>query len=713
MIRILSTVAFLVFATASGLFANSPWQIINPGITGVNGYVYATAYDASGNLYVGGKFTLAGNVPARNIAKWNGTRWESLGQGVQGEVNDILIGKDGSIYVGGDSINADWLPHIMFSKWDGSQWKSLVDSTARGRVSKMALSPSGDSIALCGGIAANYAAIWTKDNVTALPGLSVNGSGGITGIAFDAAGALWAVGELNTTDQYGQDGIAFKWNGSTWESMDDVHEGRAQSIVKAPDGSLWVSGNMWTIDSRESHPILKYKNSQWSVSSEAENYLDLCFDSSNRPNVGGEFAAIGSSGAYWARQEGSAWSSPGGSPNSDAYTIACGPQGQVALGGAFLYMKTATTNSTVNFVSTLENGAWKSLGDGIPSQVNALQRDPTGKLLYAGTLVQNGITHYGVFRQENSGWQQLGDEFSSNSFSALAVDSKGAVYTSGEFRKIGADSIARIAKWDGVQWKALGNGLNNAAQGLLVDSKDQLVAVGAFTRSGQDMLKYVALWNGVQWTELGKDLDKAVNAVELYQEKITIGGQFTLAGETPLNYIAQWSGSSWQPIGDGLDSAVITLSVQGDQLYSGGHKGINHWNGTAWSRLGTLLQYESILDMVAHPNGNLYVTGFITKISGQKFNQIAYWDGKSWNAVGEGLLNGHSGGALLALNNTTLAVGGRFSGGGALISPNLAAFTVPAGNPSGLHALPAVSRTILNDPRFDLLGRLRSDVQKK
>src|SRR5205823_2133731 len=52
---------------------------------GVNGSVYAmTVYDDGTGpaLYVGGQFSMAGNVAVKNIAKWNGTEWSALSSGL-------------------------------------------------------------------------------------------------------------------------------------------------------------------------------------------------------------------------------------------------------------------------------------------------------------------------------------------------------------------------------------------------------------------------------------------------------------------------------------------------------------------------------------------------------------------------------------------------------------------------------------------------------
>jgi hypothetical protein len=47
--------------------------------------------DASGNLYIGGNFNVAGNVMANHIAKWDGTNWSRLGDGLAGFVYALAV----------------------------------------------------------------------------------------------------------------------------------------------------------------------------------------------------------------------------------------------------------------------------------------------------------------------------------------------------------------------------------------------------------------------------------------------------------------------------------------------------------------------------------------------------------------------------------------------------------------------------------------------
>src|SRR5438105_9121405 len=71
-------------------FTDANWLSMG-GIPGANGRVYATAVDSSGNLYIGGDFTVVGNVSANHIAKWNGSSWSALGSGMNGTVYALAV----------------------------------------------------------------------------------------------------------------------------------------------------------------------------------------------------------------------------------------------------------------------------------------------------------------------------------------------------------------------------------------------------------------------------------------------------------------------------------------------------------------------------------------------------------------------------------------------------------------------------------------------
>lgn len=79
------------------------------GLTGTDGPVFEMTVAPNGDIYIGGRFTFAGSVPARNIARWDGTMWYALGVGVSAPVNALVFfGTD--LYVGGDFWQAGGAP---------------------------------------------------------------------------------------------------------------------------------------------------------------------------------------------------------------------------------------------------------------------------------------------------------------------------------------------------------------------------------------------------------------------------------------------------------------------------------------------------------------------------------------------------------------------------------------------------------------------------
>ena len=74
--------------------------------SGMYSPVRTLVVDIAGNLYAGGKFTSAGGVSAKYIAKWNGTTWSALGSGMAGydyytSVYALSFDSAGNLYAGG------------------------------------------------------------------------------------------------------------------------------------------------------------------------------------------------------------------------------------------------------------------------------------------------------------------------------------------------------------------------------------------------------------------------------------------------------------------------------------------------------------------------------------------------------------------------------------------------------------------------------------
>ena len=184
------------FTEAGGVSANyiakwdgTSWSALSNGIyKGVNGTILTIAISGS-DAYVGGSFTQADGIGlniiiVNNIARWDGSRWSALGDGVNSSVRGIAVsGSD--VYVGGEFTEAEVVSANYTAKWDGTSWSAL-GSGVNDIVSAIAVSDNelyvGGEFTQVGGSSANHFARWNGNF------WSVTGTQGINGVLIDANG---------------------------------------------------------------------------------------------------------------------------------------------------------------------------------------------------------------------------------------------------------------------------------------------------------------------------------------------------------------------------------------------------------------------------------------------------------------------------------------------------------------------------------------------
>jgi hypothetical protein len=249
-----------------------------------------------------------------------------------------------------------------------------------------------------------------------------------------------------------------------------------------------------------------------------------------------------------------------------------------------------------------------------------------------------------------------------------------ALYAGGYFTQIGGIQAARVAKWNGSTWSALGSGIGSgndyvAALAVFDDgSGSKLYAGGGFNIAGSVHANNIAVWNGSYWQPLGNGLlsfDNNIAGVSSLlpyktatESVLVAGGHFTQAGTTQVHHIASWNGVNWSDLGGGvhsfLNASVDALaSLQGThELYAGGFfdnagavnaRDIAKWDGTSWSPVGTqgITGYQNIVyALTFYDDGSrpaLYVGGVITMVDALPVTHLARWDGTAWSSVGGGL----------------------------------------------------------------------------
>lgn len=228
-----------------------------------------------------------------------------------------------------------------------------------------------------------------------------------------------------------------------------------------------------------------------------------------------------------------------------------------------------------------------------------------------------------------------------------------ALYVAGSFSQAGGLFASNIARWDGTSWSSLGTGLNGVVQALCVYDDGNgggpaLHAAGNFVLAGGAPATRIAKWNGVSWSSLADGLDGHVYALTVLDDGtgpvLCAGGDFLNATGVPASGVARWDGTSWSGFGSGLDvtgGALVTkLQVfdagSGDELYAAGAffdpvgdaDNIAKWDGAAWVSVGGGLN-GSVSGMTVFDDGN----GPALHVGGAFNGRLARLDGASWTTL--------------------------------------------------------------------------------
>lgn len=96
------------------------WLSLNPPFAGPQSVVHALLRRGNGDLIAAGQFVGANGMA--NIARWDGTTWQSLATGLDGPVHALAELTDGSLLAGGDFQFAGATFTSRMARWDGANW---------------------------------------------------------------------------------------------------------------------------------------------------------------------------------------------------------------------------------------------------------------------------------------------------------------------------------------------------------------------------------------------------------------------------------------------------------------------------------------------------------------------------------------------------------------------------------------------------------------
>ncbi len=467
-------------------FSDANWMSMNPSIPGASGPVSAAVVDGSGNLYIGGYFTLVGDVVANYVAKWNGSSWSALGSGMNGYVYGLaVLGSD--VYAGGDFTTAGGSSANNIAKWDGSSWSAL-GSGMNSYVYALAVSGSnvyaGGSFTTAGGGAATNIAKWNGSSWSAL-GLGMNGGVGALAVS---GSDLYAGGQFTAAGGSAAANIA-KWDGSNWSALGSGINGYAVGALAVSGSDLYAGGYFTAAGGSAATNIARWDGSSWSalgLGMNGEGVSALAVSGSDL-YAGGNFTTAGGGAATnIAKWNGSSWTALDSGMNGEGVSALAVSGSDLYAGGDF----TTAGGSAANYIAKWNGSSWSRLGSGMNYLVQALT--VSGSDLYAGgyfTAAGRSAANY-VAKWNGSSWSALGSGMSDGVYDtyvyALAV-SGSDVYAGGEFTTAGGSTANNIAKWAGSSWSALGEGVNYPVYALAV-SGSNLYAGSAAISEGEPSL---------------------------------------------------------------------------------------------------------------------------------------------------------------------------------------------------------------------------------
>lgn len=601
------------FTLAGGLAANrvarwngAAWSALG---SGVNDWVFGLAvFDPPGpigpGLYVGGFFTTAGGVSANRMARWNGVNWSSLGTGLNDAAFSIVVHDDGlgggpALYAAGGFTSAGGMTAARVAKWNGTAWSKLGNGV-NNTVNVIAVHDDGTGAKLyagglfttAGGLSASRIARWNGAAWSALgPGLNdivddIESFDDGTGPALYATGSFTKSGTANMP-------YIGKWNGASWSTVGGglSYYGFSIGVIGEPlveEPTMIVGGPFFTAGTTPVFFAGKWNGAEWSAfSGNAPNddiFAVAVFDDGSgggpQIHIGGIFTqAPGVQLNRVAKWNGRAWEPLGSGLNNEVYALAVyDPPGP---GGPALYAGGTFTHSgavEARGIARWDGAAWSPVGLGMPGswvRTLAVFNDGAGggEQLYAGGgfVTAGGVGALRVARWNGAAWSAVGGGMDGDVY-VLRVLTVGAdppqLFAGGAFFNASGQPAGKVARWNGTAWsKVTNSGLNDwvAALAAYDDGSGmgtQLYVGGGFLNAFGPPLFRVAKLGPTTWQALGTGCDKQVWSLETWDDgsgagpALYVGGDFGMAGGVAINRLAKWTGS-WSSAGLGLSATAV------------------------------------------------------------------------------------------------------------------------------------------------------------
>ena len=486
-------------------------------------------------LYVCGTFNSAGGVEAKNIARWDGTHWSAIGEGlISGGGEALAVFDDGEgaeLFVTGDFNNPDSPGHqFLLANWDGREWRY------HGQFQDPENSILGRSLAVFD-----------------------DGSGP----------ALWIGGTFLEIDSVPNRYVA-RWREGALEAVQGwlAHRVNALAVYdEMGEAKLFAGGDVTTL---QTHVVSEWDaDTAWGIPGSSPNgwvrALTAC-ELSAGPLlvVGGEFDQPALRVASW---DGVKWAPlAGGGFDGPVHAMTEFDDGSgLALfaTGSFTFAGELPAKS----IARWDGSTWNAVGSGLSiyGRTLAVHDDGSGPALYAGGFFSSagGVSAKNIAKWDGAAWSPLGLGLNNEVLALASFDdgSGPALFAGGQFINAGGQFASRVAKWQNGAWHAVGSGLSGPVDALVVFDDGS----GAALYAGGNFIGHVARWDGESWEVVGGGATGRVHTLSVIDDgsgpALFAGGAFTTIGGQPAERLAKWDGASWEPVAEmGLNGPVYALA---------------------------------------------------------------------------------------------------------------------------------------------------------
>lgn len=536
------------FLSVNGVNANrvarydgTTWHAMGTGIVqpqpGLGNY-YSTAMAAIGNeVYLAGAMTQVGGVTVNNVARWNGTAWNAMANGLPtyGTPKTLAV-VNGQLHVGTGAIGPDNGPFTAnVLRWTGTAW-SVVGNT----------------------FDLDVDALVERNGV-------VHASG-----AFTTAGAQ----PINHVARL---------SGNTWVDAGNPFDLQyARSIVHCAHG-LYVGGITDLTDQTDLHNIVRFDGTRWRNVGDGvgspdfgPQYVNAVLCHNGQTYIAGKFDQVGGVRSHHVAQwDGDQWFDIGLPFEEPSRVNAMVMKGDtLIIGGAF----TVSNPPLIRHLAMRVNGVWLPMGTGADDEVFALALHNNELYIGGEFTTLGGVGCSAIGKWNGTQFSPVGSG-ANNTVRAIAFGPDGTLYAGGGFTNMGGVACNRMAKWNGTAWSSVASGVNNWVNTIEMMPDGSPVFGGQFNIAiNGGLVNGVARFNGTSLVALGTGLTGNVFDLEVNNGQVFACGAFTLAGTTTVNNIARWNGTNaWEPLGVGLaadpleTSTAMGMDMACDVLTVGGY----------------------------------------------------------------------------------------------------------------------------------------------